>query len=59
MVPFANQALKFSNGYDPISSYIKGNYRFLKDHGLSKAADDIDMERYVPKKLQQSVSAEV
>ena len=38
MVPFANQALKFSNGYDPISSYIKGNYRFLKDHGLSKAA---------------------
>lgn len=56
VIPLASQTLRFSNGYNPISSYIKGNYRFLKDHGLSKAAEDIDMERYVPQKLQQSVN---
>ena len=45
MVPFANQALKFSNGYDPISSYIKGNYRFLKDHG------ELDADLYALKNM--------
>ena len=59
VIPLASQTLRFSNGYNPISSYIKGNYRFLKDHGLSKAAEDIDMERYVPQKLQQSVNTQV
>ena len=44
VIPLASQTLRFSNGYNPISSYIKGNYRFLRDYRLGRIIKDASLK---------------